>query len=131
MLTPDERRALEAYFTFCDANQDGYITVAELQDALSLHLNENVANEGDAVDLLSGEKDVESFFKAVDYDKDRRLTLGEIIRFHEEQRDGKPAPVGSPPDPVVSPANTNGTPPQHIIRGRRFVRRKPGDPPRR
>jgi Ca2+-binding EF-hand superfamily protein len=91
----ENRRALEAYFQFCDTDKDGYITAAELADALLLDLaGGGVLAEGDGLDLLLGELQFAEYFRAADLNKDDKLSLDEVLAFQERRRKLPPSESG-------------------------------------
>jgi Ca2+-binding EF-hand superfamily protein len=91
----DQRRAIEAYFEFCDGDKDGYITAEELADALLLNLaGGGILAEGDGLDLLLGELQFADYFRAADLNKDAKLSLDEVLAYHEQRRKQQPSEGG-------------------------------------
>jgi hypothetical protein len=86
-LTEKEREAITAYFTFCDSDADGFITVRELREALAINMSGGaVLDEGDAVPLLAGERDFATFFEEADLDDDGRLSVEEVLHYHSQRK---------------------------------------------
>ena len=83
-LSRSEIDSLTSYFTYVDADRDGYITADEIQDAAGVDLNGDGVITDDEV-LISGQKHFSDLFQ-YDVNKDQRISLTELIEFYKAQK---------------------------------------------
>lgn len=81
-LSQDTVDALTAFFRWVDTDNDGYISVLEIQAACVVDYDGDGAVTQDEL-VQAGQQWLSSYFSAEDLDADGRITLDELLAFND------------------------------------------------
>ena len=83
-LSQKEKDSLTAYFTYVDADRDGFISAEEIQDAGNVDLNgDGVITEDE--DLMMGQKFFADIFE-YDINRDKLISLEELYLYFRNRK---------------------------------------------
>jgi Ca2+-binding EF-hand superfamily protein len=84
-LTWDDITALTAFFEYVDSDHDGYISVAEIQEACAVDYNgDSVVDVDERV--RAGAQWLDTYFVAEDLNDDSLLTLHELLQYNNDTK---------------------------------------------
>ena len=81
-LTQDDIETITAFFNYVDTNNSGSISVAEIQEAMSVDLDaDGIITENEKI--IAGQKWLDSHFTTQDLDSNQMLTLVELLVYND------------------------------------------------
>lgn len=84
-LTSDDIETITAFFNFVDTNNDGFVSIDEIQTAMAVDLNGDGTITVDEK-VAAGQKWTSTYFIAEDFNSDNLLTLQELLKFNNDNR---------------------------------------------
>jgi hypothetical protein len=80
-LTEDDVAVITAFFNYVDTNNDGYISISEINDAMTVDLNED-GTISDSEKITCGQGWIASNLSTEDMNGDDLITLAELLQYN-------------------------------------------------